>query len=653
MNSPTRRLLACACVLAFPAHGWAQNPPGASNRPASRPPAATLENPITEAYLKAHLAKETPRLILTPQLERVIRQKLVSDPLIRNYHRHLQQEAASIVRQPVARHALQGFRMSAGSDMAKVLGILAMVYRLDRSPEILRRIEVELQAVTAFPDWNPQHFLDVSQMSLGVALALDWVGDALPRATVTAAKAALIEKGIRPSYNTAGERMGWITGNNNWNSVCHGGMVVAALAIADLDPALAAKTISRALDNLPNSLKEYAPDGAHPEGPSYWRFGTSFSVIAANVLTTALGKDFGIAQSPGFMESANFRLQMTAPSGDSFNFADSDTTMDGETSVLLAWFAAQTGDALYLDRPFFENLAAAETPADAASARQDQANFKPRAQEGAGRLSGPGLVWLAQFTPTKKSELPPEWLGRSRNAVAVFRRGKAEAGQLYLAVKGGAAQISHGNMDAGTFVFELNGVRWVVDPGNQDYYPLNKIGFPLSDYSQDSERWSLLTKSNLTHSTITVNGARYKVTASAPIVDFKRGERAEATIDLTEALNGQVKSLRRRFVVESEHSIVVEDRFETNALTKEIVWQLITVAEAIPVRNGVRLRQAGKELRVSILAPEDLSVTVISLDPPPLAIDKTIDGLKRIEIRIPANPLETGKGVIQVRLSGE
>jgi len=133
--------------------------------------------------------------------------------------------------------------------------------------------------------------------------------------------------------------MGWVSGNNNWNSVCHGGMVVAALAVADVDPELAAKTISTALANLPNSLKEYAPDGAHPEGPSYWRFGTSFSVIAANVLKTALGSDFGISASPGFMESADFRLQATGPSGECFNFADSDSKPDGESSVLLAWFA--------------------------------------------------------------------------------------------------------------------------------------------------------------------------------------------------------------------------------------------------------------------------------------------------------------------------
>ena len=50
-------------------------------------------------------------------------------------------------------------------------------------------------------------------------------------------------------------------------------MITAALMIADIDPELAAKTISRALDKLPSSLAEYGPDGIYPEGPTYWGYG--------------------------------------------------------------------------------------------------------------------------------------------------------------------------------------------------------------------------------------------------------------------------------------------------------------------------------------------------------------------------------------------
>ena len=187
-----------------------------------------------------------------------------------------------------------------------------MIYRLDKDSKTLNRINDEIKTVCAFEDWNPQHFLDIAEMSFAVALAVDWTGDALPKTTLSLAKTSLVEKGIKPSYNEGGQRMSWISGTNNWNSVCHGGMVAASLVVADIYPELAAKTISRALKMLPNSLEEYAPDGIYPEGPTYWGYGTSYAIIAANSLTTALGSDFGISKSPGFMQSANFRLLVTA-----------------------------------------------------------------------------------------------------------------------------------------------------------------------------------------------------------------------------------------------------------------------------------------------------------------------------------------------------
>ena len=208
-------------------------------------------------------------------------------------------------------------------------------------------------------------------------------------------------------------------------------------------------------------------------------------------------------------------------------------------------------------------------------------------------------------------------------------------------------------MDAGTFIFELDGVRWVIDPGNQPYYPLNRIGFNLSGHCQDCPRWTLLTKRNTGHSTITVNDARFIVKAHAPITDFKRGKEPEVTIDMTEIFGENLTSLQRKFIKESNKSFLIEDQFEVNDSTRTITWALMTVAHVIPVKNGAILKQDGKELRLSILEPGELEVSVISLDPPPLEIDKTIENLKRIEIRLPAYLFPDREGLIRVRLSGE
>tara|TARA_R110002050_G_scaffold66331_3_gene143309 strand:- start:105 stop:1973 length:1869 start_codon:yes stop_codon:yes gene_type:complete len=587
-------------------------------------PKVKLENPITAAYLKRNLKRTSPKLILTPTIERTLKEKLQSDPLMQSYYQYLQKEAKGILDQPLLKRELEGFRLLFVSrELIQRMSTLAMVYRIERQPEILQRIDVELKAVCAFSDWNPQHFLDIAEMSFGVALALDWAGEDLPKTTVSLAKKALIEKGIIPSFNEDGERMFWINGHNNWNAVCHGGMIAASLAVADVDPELAAKTISRALDKLPNSLKEYAPDGVYPEGPSYWGYGTSYTIIASNTLETAFGSDFGISESPGFMKSAEFLLNATAPSGNYFNFADSGDKYNGGVALLLSWFGAKTADALYFDHSFFQN------------------------PKEAGRFAGLGLVWLSQMDPKNTGKIAQNWLGKGTNPIAIFR-GDSD---YFAGMKGGKAQLSHGNMDAGTFVFDLNGVRWVVDPGNQRYYPLNKIGFNLAGHCQDCPRWTLLTKNNRTHSTITVNDEDFNVQGFAPIIDFKDQDQAEVSIDLSNLYFDNTKAVQRKFTKDSKRSLLIEDTFETNENTKSITWGLMTQAEVSLEKNGAVLKQNGKTLHIRILNTDKYNLSVISLDPPPLEIDKTMENLKRIEIRIPAWTLENGKGSLKVRLS--
>ncbi len=587
-----------------------------------------LENPISVSFIKTNLASTSPKLILTPQIERELKQKLKSDQLAQDYYRYLVREAETILTQPLLERELEGFRLLFVSrEMLKRMTTLCMVYRIDRNPEILNRIDTELKAVCGFIDWNPQHFLDIAEMSLAVALAVDWVGNTLPPETVRLAKTALIEKGINPSFNEEGVRMFWINSSNNWNAVCHGGMIAASLVIADENPELAAKTISRALDKLPNSLKEYGPDGIYPEGPTYWGYGTGYSVIAANTLTTALGSDFGISSSPGFIESALFNLHVTAPSGNFFNFADSGDKKDGDDSVLRTWFAAKTGDKVYFDQEFYEN------PQDA------------------GRFAGLALIWLSQYKEIKATALPANWYGNGSNPVAVFRGRGDNPNQFFLAAKGGRASLSHGNMDAGTFVFDLEGVRWILDPGNQRYYLLNKIGFNLAGHCQDCPRWTLLTKNNQGHSTITVNNADFDVAGQARIVDFKEGQQPEVTIDMTDLYFGNIHSVKRRFVKESDRSILVEDNIITNDSTQSITWGLMTQAEIRLTKDGAVLNQDGKELRLTVLDPKGLSLSVISLDPPPMGIDKTIENLKRIEIRMPAYILSERQGLIRVRMA--
>ncbi len=629
MNLKTiNHLLTWSLILLFVASSGASSATGTEPGPEKDDP-VKLENPMDVQYLNKNLRKSSPRLILTPAIEKQLKKQLKTDPVVQNMYEAIQLNAEQIQTQPLLERKMVGRRLLGTSrEMLYRMNILGMVYRMEKAPDVLKRIDEEVMAVCNFSDWNPSHYLDVAEMLMAVALAVDWAGSDLPEATVEAAKNALIEKGINPSYNEAGN-VGWIDGTNNWNQVCHGGMIAASVVIAEQDPELAARTISRALDGMPHALEEYGPDGVYPEGSTYWGYGTSFSVLTASMLESAFGTDFGLAEYPAFMESADFRLLSIAPSGWYYNFADCGDQRSENGDLTLAWFAAKTGNEIYFERERF---------------LQD-----PAAMGELARYAGAGLVWLSQFEEEKSEQLPTAWMGEGANPIVIFRD---TTRQYYFGGKGGRGTVNHGNMDGGSFIFELDGVRWVIDPGNQNYNDLEKTGFNLWGRCQDCERWTLLTKNNYGHSTLTVNDSLHVVDGFAAITDFKKGNQPEATIDMSAAFGDKLQGASRRFLKENDHSILIEDNFRLSDATQNVTWQLMTTAEVEVTENGAVLTQDGKQLTLENLSHPELRVSVISLDPPPLQLDRRIENLKRLEIRIPAYALPEKETTLRVRLSG-
>ncbi len=587
-----------------------------------------LDNPISVRYLQDNLRKDSPRLVFTPQIEANLRSKLKSDPVVKNVYKAIQLNAAGIMREPLAKRVVVGRRLlSMSRKVLYRMNMLGMVYRMEKDPDVLKRINKELIAVSHFSDWNPSHFLDTAEMSLAVALGLDWTAGDLPESTIKMAQRALIEKGLKPNIEKRRGR-----GTNNWNQVCNGGMIAGAIAIAELDPELAAETISNALEYMPRALHEYWPDGMYPEGSTYWGYGTGYSVVTSSMLESAFGTDFGLAEYPAFMESALFRKLMNTPAGWYYNFGDCGDRRDENGDFILAWFAAKTGNKAFFERERF---------------------LRPPAEmETLSRHGGAGLVWLSQFEEKSVTTLPTAWKADGRNPIVIIRGAEGDPRGYYFGGKGGRAAISHGNMDAGSFMFELDGVRWALDLGKQDYHALEKTGFNLWGSEQDAERWTLLTKSNFGHSTLSINNQQHRVNGTATIIDFKKGEKPEATIDMTPIFGELLKSAQRKFIKDSPASIVIEDRMELTEKTDFVVWQMLTQADVEIVEGGAVLKQDGKRLNLENLSHPKVSISVVSLDPPPLKLDRKYSNLKRLELRLPARKFNSGKGTVKIRLSG-
>jgi hypothetical protein len=593
-----------------------------------------LDNPMSVQYLKKNLRKSQPRLVFNSAIEKQLKKKMKTDPVLQNIYEAIKLNAGEVVKKPLLTRNLVGRRLLGTSrEMLWRINMLGFVYRMGKDTKILNRINDEVVAVCNFSDWNPSHFLDVAEMSMAVAFALDWTAGKLPKSTISLAKTALIEKGIKPSWPASGKNPGWAYGHNNWNQVCNGGMIAASIAIAEVDPELAAKTIHRSLDGIPQALAQYSPDGVYPEGSTYWSYGTRFSVVTAAMLESSFGTDFGHAKYPAFVESAMYRSLMNAPSGWYFNFADCGDKRSQNGDIALAWFATKTGNKTFFEKERF--LIPAEEMGELS------------------RLAGAGMAWISQYEEKGEEKVPTAWKGDGSNPIVVFKGEENDPHNYYFGGKGGRATTSHGNMDAGSFIFELNGVRWVIDPGNQGYHDLEKTGFNLWGSCQDCERWTLLTKNNYGHSTITVNNELFINNGQATLVDFKDGKQPEATIDLTAIYGENIKSAKRKFQKDSPVSVVIEDQIEVSDKTDLVTWQMMTTADVKLVEGGAILSQDGKTLKLENLSHPELELSIVSLYPAPLKLDRQIVGLKRLEIRIPAWTIEGGKTNIKVRLSGE
>ena len=261
---------------------------------------------------------------------------------------------------------------------------------------------------------------------------------------------------------------------------------------------------------------------------------------------SAFGTDFGLADFPGFKESALFRSLSNAPSGWYYNFADCGDQRSKNGDFTLAWFADKTNNGTFFEEERF---------------------LHPATEMGTlPRHVGAGLVWLSQIKSKKEIPLPSAWVGHGANPIAIVRD---EATGFYLGAKGGRGTVNHGNMDAGSFVFELNGVRWVIDPGNQNYHELEKTGFNLWGRCQDCERWTLLTKNNFGHSTLTVNNQLHVVDGMATITHFQQNEKTTVTIDLTPTFEGQLSKATRTFRKMTPQSLAIIDEIEISPLRKK------------------------------------------------------------------------------------
>ena len=489
-------------------------------------------------------------------------------------------DAGKMLGYPVVERRMTGNQMlSVSRNILYRINTLAIAYRLSGDRRYADKAVAEMRNAAAFPDWNPQHFLDVAELTLAMAFGYDWLYDLLDENDRQLFEQAIIEKGILSSYGEPRYNW-WVKGTNNWNQVCHAGMVAGALAVADSEPELAEKTILRAIRNLPRSMKaSFSPNGAYPEGPTYWGYGTEFTVVLLALLEGAFGQDFGLSEIPGFSVTGDFVIASTAPTGELFNYADCGKRLG--SSFAMHWLIRR------FNRPdwFSKNER---------KALKREAERRPRTLKNSrNRLLPLSLLYLQDWTETASRNLVFYSGDTAEVPIAIYRTGWKST-DAYLGVKGGSPSGPHGHMDGGSFIYEANGVRWASDLGAENYHRIESQGLALWDARQESDRWRIFRIGPDSHSILRVDGEPQLVKGKAEIVDFQP---ERCVLDLTSLYKDKAKKVIRKLELRPDRSLRVTDSLSGLKPNARICWQLCTATEASGEKT-LLLRSGGKKLAV-------------------------------------------------------
>ncbi len=520
-----------------------------------------------------------PRLLMTDRNLAVIKARMQTQTNMKGFSVALLDKADGILKQSPVTRTLTGRRLLGVSRRClDRVQTLSMAYRLSGKRVYLQRAEAEMLAAAAFKDWNPSHFLDVAEMCTALALGYDWLYHDLPDSSRTKIKQAIRDKGIEPAFKVTH----WVKGHNNWNQVCNGGITLGILALMEDEPQLARTLVHRAVNGIQQAMAVYEPDGAYPEGPGYWVYGTSFNCVFLAALDSVLGTDFGLSQMPGFARSAAYYLHVTGPTGTYFNYPDSGSRGGFVPSVF--WFARKYNDP---------SLAWTQH-----QTWQRALELKPSDLVGS-RLSALTLLW-ATDKPAEPQTL--NWMGRGSNAVAMFRTSWTEAQATYLGIKGGSPGVNHGHMDVGSFVIDTDGLRWASDLGPESYHKIESRGMNLWGRAQDAERWTLFRYNNTSHNTLVVNGEHQRVKGTAPIIRYaEQPDFPHVVIDLTEVYKGQLAQALRGAALLPSGQVLIQDELTAPNRKTSVRWAMVTPAQATAMQgNRLILKQKGKTLRLSV-----------------------------------------------------
>jgi hypothetical protein len=338
----------------------------------------------------------------------------------------------------------------------------------------------------------------------------------------------------------------WRKTTNNWNAVCHGGIVIAAMLL-EKDAAVLTTILAKALEGLGRFLEGFTSDGGCTEGMSYWVFGFGWYVAMATALYDFTAGRIDLMRRDGIEAICRYPLSATLRPGQVVPFADCE-------DVYVPYAMAAQINRFHAIPELLGMCDLAEGGQASIETLEDLLLY-----DGA-----PLTAWQ------DRSSHHLQQLG-----IALLRRGG-----LSVAAKAGNNNEHHNHNDIGSFVVHKGRTLFLTDPGA-----------PIYSANTFSERRYESPYCNSFGHSVPVIGGAWQATGEQYrghlAVEGLEGPTPRCRIKMAGAYNvPELALLRRELTLADDNRVDLTDRFSFRAAPAAVEEAFITALPAAVAADG-------------------------------------------------------------------
>jgi len=405
--------------------------------------------------------------------------------------------------------------------------------------------------------------IDLGSAGIGSALAeiLHVVGDRLEDEVVQRVRSA-IEREIFEKFWDYRHVDSWKTARMNWNHVCNGEIIRAALYLID-DPGVLAQTTHTAIQYMTYALDGFAADGGCEEGPGYWAYGFGHYLTAANALYHRTAGALNLLEGERIAAISRYPLAAHIDGPLRSTFADAS---HGYIPAQCAMIINQVHDL-----PELYGLCASHADRSLKLGSHHE---------------------LATYGGQKVPKQPLRSDGHLPSLGQVKMRGAPGRKMLTVMALAGHNGVPHNHNDVGSFLVHRGDRIWLDDPGGPTY----------TRKTFSSKRYEIIFCNSLGHSVPLINGRQQKegsqYRGQLEVHNLDGNGLKTATIDMTRAYpRGTVRSLVRTLSLDRDaNALTLDDAYEFVRKPRSLEEAFITYEDATVARGGksVQIGPAGK-----------------------------------------------------------